>query len=324
MPRELFPTIITASRATDIPAYYGEWFVNRLRAGYCHWVNPFNREVSRVTFAKTRAIVFWTKNAIPFSDKLSEVDASGKGYYFTYSLNDYVFENWEPNLPALPARIDNFCSLSERLGADRVIWRFDPLILSDSLDVESLLERIERIGAHIHRYTRKLIVSFVDIAAYKKVQRNLTTNAGGIREFSAAEMTRILAGIGKLANNWCIKAATCSEHGDYTQYGVESASCVDGLLLRRLYPRDKELLEYLSPPRAKNLFTSEYDDVNRVMKDRGQRGNCGCVVSKDIGYYDSCPAGCNYCYANSTATKIINNVARHNPEAECLVPPAHL
>ena len=112
MNRELVPVIITASRATDIPAYYGDWFIQRLHAGYCHWVNPFNRELSRVSFAKTRAIVFWTKNAIPFIDRLPEVDAFDKGYYFTYSLNDYVQERWEPNIPALSERMENFCALS--------------------------------------------------------------------------------------------------------------------------------------------------------------------------------------------------------------------
>ena len=319
MNRELVPVIITASRATDIPAYYGDWFIQRLHAGYCHWVNPFNRELSRVSFAKTRAIVFWTKNAIPFIDRLPEVDAFDKGYYFTYSLNDYVQERWEPNIPALSERMENFCALSEKLGTERVVWRFDPLILSDNLDVDSLLERIEKIGAIIHRHTRRLIVSFVDIAAYKKVQRNLKASTDGIREFTGEERSKILSGIGRLANNWCIKAVTCSENGDYIRYGVEPASCVDGLLLRKLYPHDRELLEYLSPPRAKILFTGEYHDVNQVMKDRGQRENCGCVLSKDIGYYDSCPAGCIYCYANSTALKIANNVARHDPTAECLV-----
>ncbi|MFA6074511.1 MAG: DUF1848 domain-containing protein [Negativicutes bacterium] len=319
MNRELFPAIITASRATDIPAYYGEWFVNRLRAGYCHWVNPFNREVSRVSFEKTRAIVFWTKNAVPFLKQLPAVDAAGKGYYFTYSLNDYDSEKWEPNIPAFAARIENFCELSEKLGADRVVWRFDPLILSADLDIDGLLERIERIGAHVHRYTRKLIVSFVDIAAYKKVQRNLNVLNRGIREFSPEETTKILSGIGKFADKWCIKAATCSESGNYLQYGIEPASCVDGALLRKLYPHDKDLLEYLSPPRAKNIFTGEYDSVNVAMKDRGQRINCGCVVSKDIGYYDSCPAGCVYCYANSTKAKINNNIAKYDPNGECLI-----
>lgn len=319
MNKILHPVIISASRATDIPAYYGEWFVNRLRAGYCCWVNPFNREISRVSFEKTRALVFWTKNAIPFIGHLPTIDACEKGYYFTYSLNDYVSEGWEKNIPPLAARIENFQNLSERLGADRVIWRFDPLILSDALDADSLLERIERIGSQIFRHTRKLIISFVDISAYKKVQRNLKTLDCGMRELSQDERRKLLSGIGKLANNWCIKAATCSENGDYSQYGIEPAACVDGVLLRKLYPRDKELLEYLSPPRAKNIFSGEYDDVNTAMKDPGQRKSCGCVVSKDIGYYDTCPAGCLYCYANSTAAKIAGNIARHNPDGECLV-----
>ena len=193
-------------------------------------------------------------------------------------------------------------------------------MLADNLNVDNLLERIERIGARLHRYTRKLIVSFVDIAIYKKVQHNLKTDASGIREFSAKDKTLMLSGIGRLANNWCIKAATCSEPGSYTQYGVEPAACVDGVLLRKLYPRDKELLEYLSPPRAKNIFTGEYDNVNIAMKDHGQRKNCGCVISKDIGYYDSCPAGCSYCYANSTAAKIANNISKHVSTSECLIP----
>lgn len=171
--KAMTPVILSASRSTDIPAYYGQWFMNRLRAGWCAWVNPFNRRPSYVSFRDVKAVVFWTKNPAPFLQHLDELDARGLHYYFQYTLNDYEREGFEPNVPALEKRIETFRRLSERIGPDRVVWRFDPIILSPGTGPRDILMRIWTIGKALRGLTKKLVVSFVDVGAYRKVQANL-------------------------------------------------------------------------------------------------------------------------------------------------------
>ena len=173
------PVIISASRSTDIPAFYSDWFLERLRAGYCNWVNPYNREVFRVSFEGTRMIVFWSKNPKPMMERLDELEALGfKNYYFQFTLNDYVREGLESNVPPVEERIETFKALAKRLGKERVIWRYDPLILSDDLTVDALLERIACIGRELRGSTEKLVFSFADILSYRKVNQEVQERQG--------------------------------------------------------------------------------------------------------------------------------------------------
>ena len=124
------PFIISASRATDIPAFHGTWFMERLRAGFCRRRNPFNRaQESFISFEKTRLFVFWSKNPAPFLKYLPEIESTGRQFYFQYTLNDYEEEGLEPNLPVLRRRLDGFRRLADMVGPQRVIWRFYPIIL---------------------------------------------------------------------------------------------------------------------------------------------------------------------------------------------------
>ena len=121
------PIIVSASRATDIPAFFSKWFENRFRAGYMRWTNPFNaNQVDYISFCDTRVFVFWSKNPRPLIPFLSEIDAKGINFYLQFTVNDYERENLEPNVPPLSARIDTFRELVEKVGRKRVIWRFDP------------------------------------------------------------------------------------------------------------------------------------------------------------------------------------------------------
>ena len=166
------PVIISASRSTDIPAFYAKWFFNRLEAGYCVWYNPFNQRPMHISFKNCKFIVFWTKNPEPILPYLKELDKRGIKYYFQFTLNDYENEKFEPCLPKLEKRIETFKELSQKIGKERVIWRFDPLILTPNLTTRDLLKRIWNIGNKIFGCTEKLVFSFVDVAAYKKVQNN--------------------------------------------------------------------------------------------------------------------------------------------------------
>ena len=140
------PVIISASRSTDIPAFYAKWFINRLKAGYCVWYNPFNQQPMYISFKNTKVVVFWTKDPKPMMEYLPELDKRGIHYYFQVTLNDYEHEGFEPNVPALQHRIEVFKRLSDAIGKEKVIWRFDPLVLTEQLTPRQLLTKIYHIG----------------------------------------------------------------------------------------------------------------------------------------------------------------------------------
>lgn len=296
------PVIVSASRSTDIPAFYADWFLERLKAGYCVWVNPFNQERYRVSFENTRMIVFWSKNPRPMLERFDEVVALGfKQYYFQFTLNDYVAEGLEPNVPSAAERIDTFKRLADRIGEERVIWRFDPLMLTEKISVDVLLERIGNIGRQLKGYTEKLVFSFIDISAYRKVQKNL---AGlGVHEFSPEEQVRFAQGLAELNKELGLELATCGELADLSAFGIKHNKCVDDELMMRLFHNDSVLMEYIG---------AEYDmfegwHIKKSKKDKGQRKCCGCIVSKDIGMYNTCPHLCRYCYANSSDELVMRN-----------------
>ena len=310
----LDPIIVSASRSTDIPAFYSNWFINRIRAGYCCWVNPFNREVFRVSFEKMRMIVFWTKNPKPMLARLDELESFGyKNYYFQVTLNDYVQGRLEPHVPPVEDRIETFQALADRIGKERVIWRFDPLLLSDTLTIDVLLERINRIGSAIKGCTEKLVFSFADVLAYRKVVKNLEETS--CREFTIAEKVAFAKGLHEINLGLGLEMATCAEDIDLSAYGIRHNKCVDDELMVRLFHDDSVLMEFLG---------AEYDmfdgwTLKKSKKDQGQRKACGCVVSKDIGMYNTCPHLCRYCYANSSDELVLKNRARIRNDAESLL-----
>lgn len=300
------PVIVSASRSTDIPAFYTDWFLERLKAGYSVWVNPFNQERYRVSFADTRMIVFWSKNPAPMLERLDEVESLGfKQYYFQFTLNDYVTEGLEPNVPPVAERIDTFRHLARRIGKERVIWRFDPLLLSNYLTVDVLLEKIASIGHELQGATEKLVFSFADIQAYRKVGKNLSgTNC---REFSSEEKIEFAKGLRDVNLSLGLEMATCAEDIDLSEYGIKHNKCVDDDLMVRLFHDDAKLMDFIG---------AEYDmidgwTIKKSRKDKGQRKACGCIVSKDIGAYNTCPHLCRYCYANYSDAAVMSNYGNH-------------
>ena len=168
------PILVSASRSTDIPAFYADWFFYRLdKTGYSAWINPFNGIKSYISYKNTRFIVFWSKNPKPLLEYLPILEKHKIGCYIQYSLNDYEKEGLEKNVPPIIERIDTFKRLVERLGYGHVIWRFDPLVLTDEINIDLLLSKIENIGNQLVGYTEKLVFSFADILSYRKVQSNL-------------------------------------------------------------------------------------------------------------------------------------------------------
>ncbi|SCZ02963.1 DUF1848 domain-containing protein [Alkaliphilus peptidifermentans] len=327
------PIIISASRSTDIPAFYSEWFINRLREGYVKWVNPFNRRPQYISFDKTRVIVFWTKDAQPIIPHLKEIDNKGISYYFSFTVNDYEEEGFEIRVRKLDKRIDTFKRLSEKIGKDKVIWRFDPLIMTDKITVEGLLDKILKVGNQISDYTNKIVISFADISTYQKVQKNLKQHNINYKEFNPETMEAVAKGLNEINKNWGLDIATCSEGIDLSTYNIKRNKCIDDDLMIKVFSQDKELMRFLGydyysknsqfeeitlfdlvDSNNKPIFESMMDnnvDKSKKLKDKGQRESCGCIVSKDIGQYDTCSNQCIYCYANSSPTMANSNYLKY-------------
>lgn len=294
------PLIISASRATDIPAFYSDWFLNRLRQGYVRWRNPYNGKDSFVSFANTKFIVFWSKYPRPLLPLLSQLKEMGIGCYIQYTLNDYFAEGLEPNVPSVVERISTFKRLVDELSVGAVVWRFDPLILTDKISADDLLSKIETIAQQLRGYTEKLVFSFADISTYRKVGRNLLDAGVLYREWdedAMVDFARKLHGL-----NLGLELATCAEKVDLSDLGIKHNRCIDPDLICRLNPEIQPLIS--------NLKT-----------DKGQRTLCGCITSKDIGTYNTCPHGCAYCYANSSPYSAKQNFIRHqqNPDNDSIL-----
>ena len=317
------PVIISASRSTDIPAFYSEWLVNRLTRDYVVWKNPFNGSLLYVTFKKARLIVFWSKNPRPIIKHLDFIKEKIPNFYFQFTLNDYDKEKLEPNVPNLQYRIDTFIELSEKIGKEKVIWRFDPYILTDKISVDDLLKKTENIGNQLKNHTKKLVFSYADIKTYKKVMLNLKRSSIRYHEFTPSTMIEIAEGLKKLNEKWNFKIATCAEEFDLKKYGIGHNHCIDDDLIIELFHDDKILMEYLGIKFPEpELFNQEAMGIKtKDIKDKGQREFCGCIISKDIGEYNTCPHLCEYCYANTSKELALNNYKKHkeNPDNEMIL-----
>ena len=292
--------IISASRRTDIPAFYTAWFMERVRAGFCTVPNPFNaNQVSAISLAPqdVDAIVFWTRNPRPLLSHLPELDACGYHYLFQYTLLDYP--RWlETRTPPVEAAIDAFRELSARIGPERVIWRYDPLVFTRSIDADYHRRKFAKIAVALAGCTRRLVVSVVDdYAKTRRRLRQLNDETPVAKETIAedgafAELMRDLA---RIAGEQGMEIQSCAETLDLQSYGIRPGKCIDDDLLRRLFGLDIA-----------------------GTKDPSQRAHCGCVVSKDIGMYNSCLFGCQYCYATGSFDAVHTRYVQHDPHAPSL------
>ena len=293
--------IISASRRTDIPALYTEWFVNRVRSGYCTVPNPFNPQ--QVTTVSLRpedvdAIVFWTRQPRPLFPYLEELDRCGYRYYFQYTLlhNPRLID---PGAPPLEVALRTFRELAVRVGPARVIWRYDPIVFSPLSDAEFHRRAFERIAHHLQGHTLQCVVSLAD--PYRKTARRMRALAaqGVAIDYdvcSGADYDALLYAMARLAGEYGMDIATCAEEADLRQYGIRPGKCVDDELIERTF----------------GIPVTHH-------KDPAQRAACGCVVSKDIGVYDSCTTGCSYCYATSSFERARHNRAAHDPASPSLL-----
>lgn len=281
------PIIVSASRSTDIPAFYSDWFFNRLKVGYSAWTNPFNGVKSYVSYENCRFIVFWSKNPRPLLAYLDELKERNIECYIQYTLNDYEAEGLEKGVPLLKDRIDTFKRLVDELGVGRVIWRFDPLILTDQISLEDLLRKVESIGGQLQGYTEKLVFSFADIDLYKKVKANLKKCHVNYSEWTKPQMLEFASRLVDMNKNkgWNYSLATCGEATILD--GIKQNSCVDDNMMIRFAYRDKVLMDFLGveiktventlfgaepiPQSVIWLNETQYAIKKKDNKDKGQR-----------------------------------------------------
>lgn len=291
--------IISASRRTDIPAFYSEWFIHRIREGFCEVPNPFNpSQISRVSLRPedVDVIVFWTRNTSPLFPRLKELDERGYRYYFLYTVLDYP-ELLEPHAQPCDNRIDTVRRLAGTVGDDRVIWRYDPIVLSTITSVDFHKEVFGRIAAELQSATRQCVISFVDI--YRKLTKRLRwleERGCRIREPVAEEVAELAGFIQKTAREHGMLVKSCAEQIDLTPWKVFPGKCIDDVYIASTFGISVE-----------------------AAKDPSQRPACGCVISRDIGCYGTCLHGCRYCYATSTEEKARARFAHHDPKAPSLV-----
>lgn len=263
--------ILSVSRRTDIPAFYSEWFCQRIREGFAYVKNPMNaHQISKLRISPevVDCIVFWTKNAAPMMDKLENLKEYD--YYFQFTINSYGREV-EPFVPELSERLATFMRLSEQIGRENVIWRYDPILFSAQYTPEFHLKSFEKIASSLRKYTEKCVFSFVDIYP-RRNGRNL--NSLNFRQPSFKELDLFAGELARIGKSNGLVLATCAEAIDLKKHGIEHNSCID-----------KELIERIT-------------GVPLNISGDGQREHCRCVKCDDIGSYDTCPHGCIYCYAN--------------------------
>ena len=279
--------ILSVSRRTDIPNYYSEWFFNRLKDGFLYVRNPMNfHQISEIKISPdvVDCIVFWTKNPLPMMERLDELEAYN--YYFQFTLTGYG-NDVERNLPNKKTSvIPIFQELSNKIGKEKVVWRYDPIFFSNRYNVQYHLKAFRSIAEALSGYTEKCVISFLDI--YPKNKKNMDNLLS--YDLSDSELREFAKELRIIEKKNHIKIGICSEKVDLDEYGINHNSCID-----------KELIEKIIGCKLK------------INKDKNQRIECGCVESVEVGTYNTCKNGCVYCYANYSAKSVESNFQKYDP-----------
>lgn len=283
--------IVSVSRRTDIPAFYLEWFFNRLKEGYVLVRNPMNyNQVSKISLTKEAVdcFVFWTKNPkniINYIDLLCDYK-----FYFQVTITPYG-NSIEAGMPKKDEIISSFIKLSNKIGKEKVIWRYDPILLNKNIDYDYHFKYYEYIASKLSGFTNKCIISYLD--EYRKTERN--TKDLFLKKINKEDMIEIAKGLSEIAYKHNINISTCCEKVDLSNYGINHSKCIDDKLISQI--AGTKLL---------------------INKDKNQRNECGCVKSIDIGVYNTCPHLCKYCYANYSFKTAQRNHKLHNPNSPLL------
>lgn len=290
--------IVSASYRTDIPTFYGEWFLNRLRAGYCRVINPYNRQPYTVSLRRpdVDAFVFWTKNAAPFLPALQAVAKQDYPFVVQYTINGYP-RALESRVVDAAYSVKHAEQISKAFGRDAIVWRYDTIIHTSLTPPEYHLARFRELAVALEGVVDEVVVSFAHF--YKKTSRNvkLAAEANGFdwSDPSDDEKRELLSSLVALSREHGMQLTLCSQPG-FLVPGAREARCVDAERIGRLLGRS----------------------MNTPL--HGNRPECGCYESRDIGEYDTCPHGCVYCYAVSNPTLAKTRYRAHDPQSEFLFP----
>lgn len=285
--------ILSVSRRTDIPAFYSTWFMNRIKSGFVMVRNPFNhKQISKISLNPEYidCIVFWTKNAQPIMKYLDEI-SNNYLFYFQYTLNAYD-RDIEPSADSLENRLEIIKQLSSKIGKEKVIWRYDPILISDKYTVNWHISQFEKISNELSNYVETCVFSFLDI--YDKIIKNIYSINGKAPSYE--EKMYISKKFSQIAEANNIKLKTCSEDIELSKYNIRPSCCIDPILIGK-------------------LLNCEI----KTKKDSNQRQTCGCVESIDIGEYNTCLNGCLYCYANYSYNSVIQNCKKHDVNSPLLI-----
>lgn len=289
--------LISASRRTDLPAFYSDWFMERVRSGSASWVNPFNGAVSSVSLAaqEVAAVVFWTRNFSPMLRHLDELESRGFRYLVHFTLTALP-RNYETHVPSVRAAVKQMRALAERIGSQRVLWRYDPILISRDSDADFHRSNFRLLSRDLEGATRQCSVSFVQI--YGKVRRSFTKRNLPLPDPDESQRRQLAAELAEIGARHRITVKACC-NDELLCDGVGKARCVDREQVLGIWP-----------------------DLRFEAASAPTREECGCSRSFDIGAYDTCLHGCIYCYATRDREIAQSRHQRHQTGCATLLPVA--
>lgn len=294
--------IVSVSRRTDIPAFYAEWFMNRIRDGYALVRNPFfPGNFTRVDLHPDAvdAIVFVTRNPAPLMTHLDELE--GRGYRFCFQMTITGYPSLlEPHVIAVDDAIRFFKDLSHRMGPEKIIWRFDPILLSSLTPEDHIAANFSAIARELQGSTDRVIISFTDfykkaIVNFRRITASTNVSFSDLHQYPD-RLFELAGRISEISRRHHMQIFSCAEKYDFSSVGIKKGKCVDA--------------EYLSRIAGAAV---------RGTKAKNQRKDCCCDESRDIGQYDTCLHGCVYCYATKNYGTALKNRKLHNPLSPLLI-----
>ena len=277
--------IINTGMRTDIPAFYAEWFIKRIREGYVYTRNPYNNtQVTKYRLSPdvVDVLAFCTKNPAPMLSYMEELKKYGQYWFVT--ITPYGAD-LEPNVPPKEQVMEDFLKLSRIVGADSMGWRYDPIIITNKYTVERHISDFSMMAEKLAGYTHTCVISFIDL--YKKVRRNFSE----AKEVAYADKMALGKEFIRICKKYDMVVKPCAEGDELAGYGADCSGCMTK------HTFEKAIHCRLDTPNIKS-----------------QRSECACLLGKDIGQYDTCGHLCRYCYANVNPDAVKRNMRLHNPQ----------
>ena len=283
--------LINTGGRTDTVQYFSDWLLKRFKDGVVYSRNPlFPNKVTRyeLTPNKVDCVIFCSKNYGPILPRLHEITDRFNTYFF-YTITAYG-KDVEPGVPSVDQSIDILYKLEKQVGKNRIVWRYDPVLLTKKYTIQQHLITFGHMAARLSGHVSRCVFSFVEL--YEKLQFNMPE----LQLLTEEDMEELAEGFGSLAKKYRLPIQTCATKTDYSRFGIMSSGCLT--------------LEAIGEANGVKF---------RSLKHKGMRSGCKCMVSHDIGAYNTCPNGCRYCYANKNPQLAAENYAAHNPDSEILL-----